>query len=463
MSHRRGSDQSPRPGSAREDRFAILVQRPRPAAGRRHRACGCRSLDPSPNVEVLRRRPPLDKVGPRAARSEAARTALRASPAGCLAHGEIRPPSPRAPRCSGENAATAQPRGPARGRAAHRHHVRSRPLFEATSRPSFSMSPADAVDHLLQNKDKLGLTQLPGVRPSCPRRSSRAARPRGSCARQSRASSAPGRRNRDRSFGFDTTFLVRSTKATRSTAQMLLFFTNISDAGSGTVPGAGTWAWRLREPGQVRRGGRPRLPRRSDRPVQQPVPASWCWRRSSRALATDGASRSRWLFLDLDYFKSINDTHGHVVGSKLLVEVARVLKNCVRDNDVACRWGGDEYVRAAQRGTDSGGALKVAERIRRAIESHRFLAREGFSLSISTCIGIASYPEHAQDQERLLDFADRAMYRARRARGTSSTWRRRTSRRRRRAGTSRGRCRAASSQRRVSPLSWAIAFAYAPD
>ncbi len=116
------------------------------------------------------------------------------------------------------------------------------------------------------------------------------------------------------------------------------------------------------------------------------------------------------LFLDLDYFKSINDTHGHLVGSKLLVEVSRVLKNCVRDNDIVCRWGGDEYV-VLLRGTDSGGALKVAERIRRSIESHRFLAREGFSLSISTCIGVASYPEHAQEQTTLVDFADRAMYR----------------------------------------------------
>jgi diguanylate cyclase (GGDEF)-like protein len=116
------------------------------------------------------------------------------------------------------------------------------------------------------------------------------------------------------------------------------------------------------------------------------------------------------LFLDLDYFKSINDTHGHLVGSKLLVEVSRVLKGCVRDNDVICRWGGDEYV-ALLRGTDSGGALKVAERIRRAIESHRFLAREGFGLNITTCIGIAAFPEHAQDKDALLDLSDRAMYR----------------------------------------------------
>ncbi len=126
--------------------------------------------------------------------------------------------------------------------------------------------------------------------------------------------------------------------------------------------------------------------------------------------ASKGEKPFSLLFLDLDYFKSVNDTHGHVVGSKLLVEVSRILKSCVRDNDVVCRWGGDEYV-LLLRGTDSGGALKVAERVRRAVESHRFLAREGFGLNITTCIGIATFPEHAQDKDTLLDFADRAMYR----------------------------------------------------
>lgn len=116
------------------------------------------------------------------------------------------------------------------------------------------------------------------------------------------------------------------------------------------------------------------------------------------------------LFCDLDYFKSINDTHGHLIGSKLLVEVARIIKGCVRDNDVVCRWGGDEYV-LLLRGTDSGGALKVAERIRRTVEGHHFLAREGFSLTVTTCIGVASFPEHATDKDVLVDFADRAMYR----------------------------------------------------
>ncbi len=120
------------------------------------------------------------------------------------------------------------------------------------------------------------------------------------------------------------------------------------------------------------------------------------------------------LFLDLDYFKSVNDTHGHLVGSKLLVEIARIIKGCVRDDDVVVRFGGDEYV-ILLHGTDSGGALKVAERIRRTIETHHFLAREGYGLSVTTCIGVASFPEHAQDKATLLDFADRAMYRGKKS------------------------------------------------
>ena len=128
------------------------------------------------------------------------------------------------------------------------------------------------------------------------------------------------------------------------------------------------------------------------------------------ASATTTRAPFSLLFLDLDYFKSINDTHGHLVGSKLLIEAARVIKSCARDQDVVTRYGGDEYV-ILLRDTDSGGALKVAERIRRAVEAHHFLAREGIGVSISTCIGIASLPEHAQDKATLLDLADRAMYR----------------------------------------------------
>lgn len=119
------------------------------------------------------------------------------------------------------------------------------------------------------------------------------------------------------------------------------------------------------------------------------------------------------LFMDLDRFKSVNDTHGHLAGSRLLVEVGRVLKGCVRERDVVARYGGDEYV-VLLRNTDSGGALKVAERIRRTMENHHFVPREGLSLSLTTCVGVASFPEHARDKAALLDMADRAMYRGKR-------------------------------------------------
>jgi diguanylate cyclase (GGDEF)-like protein len=120
------------------------------------------------------------------------------------------------------------------------------------------------------------------------------------------------------------------------------------------------------------------------------------------------------LFLDLDHFKQVNDVHGHLSGSKLLVEVARVLRSCVRDEDVVARYGGDEYV-VLLVGIDSGGGLKVAERVRRAIEDHRYLSREGARVRITASIGLASFPEHATTKAEILDFADRAMYRGKRS------------------------------------------------
>ncbi|MCM2334695.1 MAG: diguanylate cyclase [Anaeromyxobacteraceae bacterium] len=119
------------------------------------------------------------------------------------------------------------------------------------------------------------------------------------------------------------------------------------------------------------------------------------------------------LFMDVDHFKAVNDQHGHLSGSRLLVEVARVLRSCVRDEDVLVRYGGDEYVMLLV-GIDSGGGLKVAERIRRAIEDHRFLSRESTPVRITSSIGLASFPEHARSKAEIIDLADRAMYRGKR-------------------------------------------------
>ena len=120
------------------------------------------------------------------------------------------------------------------------------------------------------------------------------------------------------------------------------------------------------------------------------------------------------LFLDIDRFKLINDQFGHLQGSRLLVEAARVIRGCVRDIDIIARYGGDEYTIALV-DTDSGGGLKVAERVRRAMEEHRFQARENLEIGVTLCIGVAScYPEHARDRDALIHLADAAMYRGKR-------------------------------------------------
>lgn len=116
------------------------------------------------------------------------------------------------------------------------------------------------------------------------------------------------------------------------------------------------------------------------------------------------------VLIDIDDFKAVNDAHGHLTGSRMLVEVGRVLRSCVRDEDAVARYGGDEFV-ALLVGVDSGTGLKVAERIRRSVEDHRFLSREGTPLRITVSIGLSSFPEHGRTPAEVMELADRAMYR----------------------------------------------------
>jgi diguanylate cyclase (GGDEF)-like protein len=116
------------------------------------------------------------------------------------------------------------------------------------------------------------------------------------------------------------------------------------------------------------------------------------------------------IFLDLDGFKSVNDQHGHLAGSRTLTEVGGILAEAVRESDILARYGGDEFVVVLPE-TPPGGALVIAERIRRAIASHPFLREEGLEARISASFGIASYPDHALTPEGLIQKADQAMYR----------------------------------------------------
>lgn len=120
------------------------------------------------------------------------------------------------------------------------------------------------------------------------------------------------------------------------------------------------------------------------------------------------------LFLDLDYFKDINDTHGHMTGGKVLIEISRILRAKVRDEDTVIRYGGDEFTLVLPN-TDTVGAREAAERIRQAIRDHVFLGREGKFIRLTASIGVATYPDDAQSREELIEQADRAMYRGKEA------------------------------------------------
>jgi diguanylate cyclase (GGDEF)-like protein len=120
------------------------------------------------------------------------------------------------------------------------------------------------------------------------------------------------------------------------------------------------------------------------------------------------------LFLDLDDFKRINDEHGHLVGSHVLMEVAAVILSSVRDTDAVARYGGDEFVIVLP---DTGKELAgiVAERIRHKISRYRFTGGRRLQLSMTASFGVATFPLHASSPQQLIACADTAMYEAKAA------------------------------------------------
>lgn len=121
------------------------------------------------------------------------------------------------------------------------------------------------------------------------------------------------------------------------------------------------------------------------------------------------------LYIDIDRFKSINDTLGHGAGDRLLHEVAQRVANCVRDTDTVARMGGDEFVVLLNGTTRPRGAMTVAEKILTALR-RPFELTEG-PMSVAASIGVAIHPDHGEDAQHLVREADQAMYAAKKAGG----------------------------------------------
>ena len=115
------------------------------------------------------------------------------------------------------------------------------------------------------------------------------------------------------------------------------------------------------------------------------------------------------IFIDLDHFKQVNDTHGHLVGSKLLAEIGYLIKAQLRLIDFAFRYGGDEFVVLLPQ-TPKDAALVVARRLRDSLRNSNFCKDEGLNLNVRASIGLATYPHDAKTPHDIIRQADEMMY-----------------------------------------------------
>lgn len=116
------------------------------------------------------------------------------------------------------------------------------------------------------------------------------------------------------------------------------------------------------------------------------------------------------LVLDLDNFKAVVDSYGHLVGSRTIGYLGKVIAHVIRPGDVAARFGGDEFVIILP-DTDTDTALGIAETIRGAVESCSMLEGNGIDIStVTASVGVATFPDHASTADDLFRAADAAMY-----------------------------------------------------
>ena len=116
------------------------------------------------------------------------------------------------------------------------------------------------------------------------------------------------------------------------------------------------------------------------------------------------------LMFDIDYFKDINDAHGHDAGDSILSQVGELLLQRIRSGDFIFRYGGEEFLMILS-GSTKEGALKVADKIRKNIESHSFVINKKQPLNVTVSAGVAFHEGHP-DYSRLIATADKALYKA---------------------------------------------------
>ncbi|WMS87004.1 diguanylate cyclase [Pleionea litopenaei] len=124
------------------------------------------------------------------------------------------------------------------------------------------------------------------------------------------------------------------------------------------------------------------------------------------------------VLIDLNGFKKVNDEHGHEAGDELLVHVAKQIKACVRQDDMACRWGGDEFVLILNLNAKDP-VLRIAEQLNERITAPYFLSKVKKQVTVGASMGVALYPQDGDTMDLVLHRADDAMYQVKREKETN--------------------------------------------